>query len=208
MTRSLIDQIDQLLPQTQCRDCEFDDCRSYATAVVDEQAAPNKCLPGGESTLDNIAITLGIDPEPFREAIRVNTKPIKVAKVREDECIGCTKCIQACPIDAIIGTAKHMHTIISDVCNGCGLCVPPCPVDCIDWLPSAQRSRDDIFAMANQSRSRYQLSQQRRQRNQDRDQAKHQQAKLQQQSNKDTLAARKRAIAEAMQRSRLNKSSL
>ncbi len=202
---TLIDQIDALLPQTQCRDCEYDDCRAYATAIATEQEAPNKCLPGGASTLENIAALIPVDPEPYRASIQANTKPIKLASIREEECIGCTKCIQACPVDAIIGASKQMHTIITDACNGCGLCLPPCPVDCIDWLPSDQLTRDDVFTMANQSRERYHLSQQRRARNLQRDTEKHQHAKLQQGSTQDTVEARKRAMAEAMQRARAKK---
>lgn len=204
---SLIDQIDALLPQTQCRDCEYEDCRSYATAIANDHEAPNKCLPGGEATFENIAQLIQVNPEPYRASIQANTKAIKLAAIREEECIGCTKCIQACPVDAIIGASKQMHTIITDVCNGCGLCLPPCPADCIDWLPSEERTRNDVFAMADQSRERYHLSLERRERNRQRDKAKHQHAKLQQGSTQETVDARKRAMAEAMQRARAKKRS-
>ena len=204
---SLIDKIDALLPQTQCRDCEYEDCRSYATAIANDHEAPNKCLPGGETTFENIAHLIQADPEPYRASIQANTKAIKLATIREEECIGCTKCIQACPVDAIIGASKQMHTIITDVCNGCGLCLPPCPVDCIDWLPSEDRTRNDVFAMADQSRERYHLSLERRERNRQRDKAKHQHAKLQQGTSQETVDARKRAMAEAMQRAQSKKRS-
>ena len=190
---SLIDQIDALLPQTQCRDCEYEDCRSYATAIANDHEAPNKCLPGGEATFENIAHLIQVDPEPYRASIQANTKAIKLATIRE--------------VDAIIGASKQMHTIITDVCNGCGLCLPPCPVDCIDWLPSEERTRNDVFAMADQSRERYHLSLERRERNRQRDKAKHQHAKLQQGSTQETLDARKRAMAEAMQRAKAKKRS-
>ena len=197
---TLIDKIDALLPQTQCRDCDYDDCRSYATAITTDNEAINKCLPGGEVTMERIATLLQQDPEPHREAIQANTKDISLAIIREDECIGCTKCIQACPVDAIIGASKQMHTIITDACNGCELCLPPCPVDCIDLIQTPMRTRDDVFAMADQSRQRYQTVQQRQQEQQQLEKKKHQQAKLQQASSQDTLDARKKAIAAAMQR--------
>ncbi|MFT6916759.1 MAG: electron transport complex protein RnfB [Motiliproteus sp.] len=131
----IVDQIDALLPQTQCGQCSFPGCRPYAEAIANGEAI-NKCPPGGESTIAALADLLDVevltlDAEHGTEAIKT------VAVIREDECIGCTKCIQACPVDAILGAAKQMHTVITAECTGCDLCVEPCPVDCIDMIPIA-----------------------------------------------------------------------
>ena len=129
----LVDQIDSLLPQTQCGQCGFPGCRPYAEAIAQGEAI-NKCPPGGESTIKAMADLLDVEPQPL-DAEHGVEQAKRVAVIREDECIGCTKCIQACPVDAILGAAKQMHTVISDECTGCDLCVEPCPVDCIDMVP-------------------------------------------------------------------------
>ncbi|MBK8969978.1 MAG: electron transport complex subunit RsxB [Hahellaceae bacterium] len=129
----LVDQIDALLPQTQCGQCGHPGCRPYAESIANGEAI-NKCPPGGQATIDALADLLGVDAEPL-DAEHGESKGKQVAVIREDECIGCTKCIQACPVDAILGAAKHMHTVIADECTGCDLCVEPCPVDCIDMIP-------------------------------------------------------------------------
>ncbi len=131
----IVDQLDALLPQTQCGQCSHPGCRPYAQAIADGLDSINKCPPGGESTIAAIADLLGVDPEPLDAEHGEEKDTQLVAVIREDECIGCTKCIQACPVDAILGAAKQMHTVISDECTGCDLCVEPCPVDCIDMLP-------------------------------------------------------------------------
>lgn len=131
----IADQVEALLPQTQCGQCSFPGCRPYAEAIANGEAI-NKCPPGGETTIQALADLLDIEAIPLdAEHGEENSKT--VAYIREDECIGCTKCIQACPIDAILGAAKQMHTIIASECTGCDLCVEPCPVDCIDMLPIA-----------------------------------------------------------------------
>jgi electron transport complex protein RnfB len=127
-----IDAVDACLPQTQCGECGFPGCRPYAEALVNNQAPIDQCPPGGLSTIIELAKLLHQDPSPYLNAKTIIPRLPALASIREAECIGCTKCIQACPVDAIIGTAKHMHSVIAHECTGCGLCVEPCPVDCID----------------------------------------------------------------------------
>ena len=127
------DQIDQMLPQTQCAQCGYPGCRPYAEAIANGEADINKCAPGGTETIIALADLLGRDPIPMDETIEIREP--SVAVIREKECIGCTLCIQACPVDAILGAAKQMHTVISSECTGCELCLPPCPVECIDMVP-------------------------------------------------------------------------
>jgi electron transport complex protein RnfB len=129
----IVDQIDSLLPQTQCGQCSYPGCRPYAEAIANGEAI-NKCPPGGESTIAALADLLDVEPLPL-DAEHGEEQIKAVAYIREDECIGCTKCIQACPVDAILGAAKQMHTVITNECTGCDLCVEPCPVDCIDMIP-------------------------------------------------------------------------
>ncbi len=131
----LVDQIDAVLPQTQCGQCSFPGCRPYAQAIADGEAEINQCPPGGEAGVMALADLLGRDPLPLNPENGVAKEVKTVAVIDEDVCIGCTKCIQACPIDAILGAAKQMHTVIADECTGCDLCVEPCPVDCIDMVP-------------------------------------------------------------------------
>src|SRR5690606_2664779 len=130
----IVEQIDALLPQTQCGKCGHPGCRPYAQATANG-AALNHCPPGGQATINALADLLDIEA-PSLDAEHGEASDVKmVAFIREDECIGCTKCIQACPMDAILGAAKQMHTVIADECTGCDLCVEPCPVDCIDMIP-------------------------------------------------------------------------
>ena len=130
----IVDQINDILPQTQCGQCGHPGCRPYAEAIAGGEAI-NKCPPGGETTINALADLLDVEPLPLDADEDIDVGVKKVAFIREDECIGCTKCIQACPIDAILGAAKQMHTVIVSECTGCDLCVEPCPVDCIDMLP-------------------------------------------------------------------------
>ena len=135
--------IDACLPQTQCGLCEHPDgCLPYATAIVMKHEPYNKCVPGGQPVTDAIALIIEVDDkeplsaEPSKWPLDLSSqRPTEVrAIIREDDCIGCTKCIPACPVDAIVGTGKHMHTIFTDLCTGCELCIAPCPVDCIDLV--------------------------------------------------------------------------
>lgn len=128
-TDPIVEKIDALLPQSQCGQCGYPGCKPYAEAVANGDDI-TKCVPGGQTVIINIAELMGVEPP------KVETEdPLpKVAFIDEEMCIGCTKCIQACPVDAIIGTNKAMHTIIPDLCTGCELCVPPCPTDCISMV--------------------------------------------------------------------------
>jgi len=130
----IADQIDALLPQTQCGQCGYPGCRPYAEAIAADEAEINLCAPGGEATMLAIADLLGKEPKPVE--VDEGSHGVKqVAFIHEEECIGCTLCLQACPVDAIVGAAKQMHTVIIDQCTGCELCVPPCPVECIEMVP-------------------------------------------------------------------------
>jgi electron transport complex protein RnfB len=158
MSAALIPLIDALLPQTQCGKCGHAGCLPYAEELS-AGGAINKCPPGGSATIHALAELLGrpviaLDPAHGSEQER------RVAFIREAECIGCTKCIQACPVDAIMGASKRMHTVISAECTGCDLCVAPCPVDCIDLLPlaalpDARPATTDSRILSQQWRGRY-----------------------------------------------------
>ncbi len=125
-----VERLDRLLPQTQCGQCGFDGCRPYAEAMARGEAGIDRCPPGGDEGARVLARLLGVPALPY-DRTRGVQKPEAVARVIEADCIGCTKCIQACPVDAIIGAAKRMHVVIDPLCTGCELCVPACPVDCI-----------------------------------------------------------------------------
>ncbi|TDN98443.1 RnfABCDGE type electron transport complex subunit B [Halomonas ventosae] len=161
---ALIDAIDAELPQTQCGKCGQPGCLPYAEAIVDGETI-NRCPPGGDTTVARLAALTGRATLPLAEPAQ---SPL-AAVIREAECIGCTKCLQACPVDAILGAAKRMHTVIVDECTGCELCVAPCPVDCIDLLPhpawqaaESEHKRDAYLARrAEQGRRRHRARQQR-----------------------------------------------
>lgn len=126
----LVEQVNKLLPQTQCAQCGYPGCRPYASAVVDGTAAINLCPPGGEATVRRLADLLGREAMPLVESVEPS-----VAVIDESRCIGCVHCRNACPVDAIVGAPHFMHTIIKSECTGCELCVAPCPVDCISMIP-------------------------------------------------------------------------
>ncbi len=133
----LVDKIDTILPQTQCGQCGFPGCKPYATAIAKGEADINQCPPGGDEGVRKLADLLGREYKPLNAEHGIE-KPKSVAFIDEQTCIGCTLCIQACPVDAIVGAAKQMHTIVADLCTGCELCVPPCPADCITMEPIAE----------------------------------------------------------------------
>ena len=140
----LIEKIDAILPQTQCGQCGFPGCKPYAIAISEGHADINQCPPGNEEGIQKLADLLGVKPKPLNTAHGL-PKPKSIAFIDEQICIGCTFCIQACPVDAIVGAAKKMHTVISTECTGCELCIAPCPVDCISMLPLRKQIVDSEY---------------------------------------------------------------
>ena len=130
----LVDKIDALLPQSQCGQCNYPGCRPYAAAIAKGEADINQCPPGGEEGVKLLADLLGLQAKPLNPELGI-AKSKRTAVIDEEKCIGCTLCIQACPVDAILGAPKFMHTVIQSECTGCDLCLPPCPVDCIVMEP-------------------------------------------------------------------------
>ncbi len=148
MSAGLADRIDALLPQTQCTRCGYAGCRPYADAVASGEAAINQCPPGGAATIEALAQLLGRPTQPLNPANGVEGPP-QVAVIDEERCIGCAKCLPPCPVDAIVGAPRHLHTVVAALCTGCELCIPPCPVDCITLVPA------DALPPAADSRARY-----------------------------------------------------
>lgn len=141
-----VKEIDALLPQTQCGECNYAGCLPYAEALAQGVVAINKCPPGGVTTVKALGALLHIDASPYLQEAANKTRAPAVAVIREAECIGCTKCIKACPVDAIIGSGKLMHAVIAHECTGCGLCVEPCPVDCIEMVTLPTVAYDQALA--------------------------------------------------------------
>ena len=150
-----IDAINALLPQTQCEACGYKGCKPYAEALAHNQATIDLCAPGGVKTLEKLAHYFKIDTAPYLSTVTKNYRPPSVAIIDEDRCIGCLKCVNACPIDAIVGAPKLMHTVVSDLCSGCGLCVEPCPMDCIEIKPLAEYDTVTQAHKTAQWRSQY-----------------------------------------------------
>jgi electron transport complex protein RnfB len=152
---ALIDQINALLPQTQCGQCGFQGCRPYAEAIASGATDINQCPPGGDEGILDLANLLGVTPKPLNSKFGQH-KPKSVAFIIEEDCIGCTKCIAACPVDAILGAAKFMHTVIASECTGCELCVAPCPVDCIIMQSASSNNTEGNRAQKSaQAKRRY-----------------------------------------------------
>lgn len=151
MDSALAARIDALLPQTQCTRCGYEGCEPYAQAIAVGKADINRCPPGGDAVVAALALLLDSTPKPVDRACGT-PGPLLVAAIDESTCIGCTLCIEACPVDAIVGAAKRMHAILPSLCSGCELCVAPCPVDCIAMLPAGREwTRDD----AREARARH-----------------------------------------------------
>jgi electron transport complex protein RnfB len=151
-----VERIDALLPQTQCTKCGYPSCRRYAGAIAAGEADINQCPPGGDAGVRKLAALLGREAKPLDPRNGVE-RPRRVALIDEARCIGCTLCIQACPVDAIVGAAKLMHTVVTELCSGCDLCVPPCPVDCIEMAPATGADAIWDRARADAARERFEL---------------------------------------------------
>ncbi|MEM9243564.1 MAG: RnfABCDGE type electron transport complex subunit B [Pseudomonadota bacterium] len=201
-----LEQINSVLPQTQCGLCDYKGCRPYAEAIVNGEAAINRCPPGGVRGLLKLAEITGQDAHPYIAEMREKEKPVMLASIREDECIGCTKCISACPVDAIIGDSKQMHTVLKSECTGCELCVSPCPVDCIDMIVVAQTNEINHEQAEKKSkyyRMRYENRNKRLAKESEKLHYKHQRAKAAYKklaSKQDDISARKAAVMAAVQR--------
>lgn len=215
---TLADQINNLLPQTQCTKCGYPACQAYANAIADGIANYNQCPPGGQEGINRLAELLG------KTSISLNPvngieKPRAIAFIEEAACIGCTLCIQACPVDAIMGANKQMHTVIPELCTGCDLCVAPCPVDCITMIPTASTLtgwQAWSQEQADGAKQRYQQREQRlireKQENEKRLLAKaHEKLKLvsleaaETQAELDEKERKKKIIANAIQRASIKK---
>jgi Na+-translocating ferredoxin:NAD+ oxidoreductase subunit B len=171
----LVDQIDALLPQTQCTRCGYPACRPYAEALAAGVADINQCPPGGDITIRALACLLRRDEKPLNP-LNGSARPPTVAYIDETRCIGCAKCLPACPVDAIVGAQRFMHTVIAERCTGCDLCLPPCPVDCIELRPaldmrghpvSAPQTLPELQNQAHANRHRYEAGLARRKRDHD-----------------------------------------
>jgi len=150
----LAERIDALLPQTQCTKCGYPACRPYADAIATGEAEINQCPPGGDAVIRGLAALLGREARPLNPRNGIE-QPRRVALIDEARCIGCTLCIQACPVDAIVGAAKLMHTVVTELCSGCDLCVAPCPVDCIAMVPATGEDAVWDTALAHAARERF-----------------------------------------------------
>ncbi len=154
--RTLAEKIDALLPQTQCAKCGYAGCLPYAEAIAAGAAEIDQCPPGGAAGIARLAALLGRKAVPLNPANGVE-KTRAVAQIDEARCIGCTLCIQACPVDAVVGAARLMHTVIAELCTGCDLCLPPCPVDCIAMVPVKESAAPWTPAMADAARARFEF---------------------------------------------------
>lgn len=152
----LIQALDNCLPQTQCRLCGYPDCKSYATALADlKEKNLGLCVPGEQIALKKISAVLSSSSQSFQDQVNAQSRPATLAKIDAERCIGCMKCVPACPVDAIIGGAKKLHGILADECTGCELCIPSCPVDCINLEKNALNNPKNLYNKANLRRQRY-----------------------------------------------------
>ncbi len=190
----LAERIDALLPQTQCTKCGYPACRPYAEAIARGEAEINQCPPGGDAVIRGLAALLGREARPLNPRNGI-AQPRRVALIDEARCIGCTLCIQACPVDAIVGAAKLMHTVVTELCSGCDLCVAPCPVDCIAMLPAVGAGTIWDRTRADAARERFERRRSRQERER-RERAERLAAPALKEK-KDPDAEKKRAIIQA-----------
>jgi Na+-translocating ferredoxin:NAD+ oxidoreductase subunit B len=205
-TRALAGKIDALLPQTQCTKCGYSGCLPYARAIAADDADINQCPPGGAAGVRKIAALLRREAKPLNPANGTERRRT-VALIDEARCIGCTLCIQACPVDAIVGASRCMHTVIAELCTGCDLCVPPCPVDCIDMLPLPEARAPWTEAMADAARARFQFRTLRL----ERERAEHAERlarKVQEKPGQPTPDIKKAAILAAIERAKARKADI
>jgi electron transport complex protein RnfB len=209
---NLIKSIDAILPQTQCTQCGFDGCLPYAKAIA-KGTPHNQCPPGGTRVISELAKLLNREILPLNPEHGVE-QPKFIAKIRETDCIGCTKCIQACPTDAIMGAAKLMHTVITSECTGCGLCVTPCPMDCIEMLEAPTAMQPALQAPAKRQadsdhyRQRHYFRKARLERLTAEKKSQHTQQKMAGKTDADAaIAAKKAYIEAALARVKVNKLS-
>lgn len=212
MSSVAVDDINRLLPQTQCGKCGYDGCRPYAEAITNNRAEINQCPPGGQTTIDVLSQFLNkpsitLNPEFGEE------RGYLIAKIDEEQCIGCVKCIRACPVDAIIGAAKQMHVVINDHCTGCELCIAPCPVDCIDMIqpPEHQQGWFSGYSEANlnirlEAKSRYENRSKRLARKEETKRLAREQKQIEKDKQND-LKRKQSFIQEAIKRSKAKRSS-
>ncbi|HUL92837.1 MAG TPA: electron transport complex subunit RsxB [Burkholderiales bacterium] len=187
-------KIDALLPQTQCTQCGYPSCGRYAEAIAAGEADINQCPPGGEAGIRELAALLGREAKPLSPAHGIE-RPRRVAVIDEARCIGCTLCIQACPVDAIVGAAKLMHTVVTELCSGCDLCIAPCPVDCIEMVPATGEDATWSRERADAARERFDRRSARLERA--RKESSERQAIRRLEATEDSAAAKKRAIIQA-----------
>jgi len=194
-----VEQVDALLPQTQCGLCDHGACKPYAQAIVFDNERLNRCPPGGVKILKKLGELVGESIEQHIEEMEKIAKPRLTAIIREDECIGCKKCISACPVDAILGGAKSMHTVIQSDCTGCELCVEPCPMNCIDIIEIPELNEPEQAEFSIQSRNRYENRLKRLEKKANEKKEKHLNAKK---------LARQKEIAAAVARAKAKRSLL
>jgi electron transport complex protein RnfB len=192
--------IDRVLPQTQCTKCGYPACRPYARAIATGEADINRCPPGGDAGIRALAALTGRPYAPLDPACGTE-QPRRIAVIDEARCIGCTLCIAACPVDAIVGARKLLHAVIAEFCTGCDLCLPPCPVDCIDMVPAADGIWDR--ARADAARDRYR----RRADRLVRDEATRAARRAQRGTPRHGPAAKRAAIAAALERARARRTT-
>lgn len=198
---SAIDTLNACLPQTQCTLCGYPDCLSYATALAQgDTEDPSLCVPGSTRALKSLCAQLGKDPTPYLKTL--THKPSITVDIDAQACIGCMKCIHACPIDAIIGTGKRLHAVLESDCTGCELCIPKCPVDCIQSRPLAHNDPHALYQRAPYSQKRYQARTQRLKMQETQRAQAHKKAKagFTQTASEHSISARKKRIQLALKR--------